>query len=267
MMSSQTRRKSLQQKHTNRAAVWLAAVCASVVCLAQTADSFEVASIKPAEPDRPMAISRSGNRLTFSNYSLEMLILWAYSSRDERLIGRPKGIDSARYDIAATAPQVTLIPGQLNRMMQSLLADRFKLVVHRETRELPFYAMVVDGNGAKVHAEKLTGPMGQNPFNMTASGHLTGTKVSADMMATALTDQLGRFVENRTELKGVFDFALDWAPDTNTQLAEPESSGNSRGGPSIFTAMREQLGFRLEARKGPVEVIVIDRIENTPSSN
>jgi uncharacterized protein (TIGR03435 family) len=237
--------------------------CASLVCLAQTAGSFEVASIKPADPDHTMAISRSGNRITFSNYSLEMLILWAYSIKSDRLIAGQKGLDSTRYDIAAAAPRVTLIPGQLNRMMQSLLAERFKLTVHRETRELPYYAMVVDNNGPKVHAGELIGAMGQNPFSMTASGHLTGVKVSADMLTTVLTDQLGRFVENHTELKGVFDFTLDWAPDTDPQSAVADG----RSGPSIFTAIREQLGFRLEARKGPVGVVVIDHVENTPSSN
>src|ERR1700679_4072944 len=131
-----TRRKSLRQNPVNRAAIWLVAiwlVMINSVFAQNIADSFEVASIKPAEPDRPMAISRSGNRLNFSNYSLEMLILWAYDIRSDRLIGRPKGLDSAGFDIAAPAPQITVIPGQLNRMMQSLLADRFKLTVHHDT--------------------------------------------------------------------------------------------------------------------------------------
>jgi uncharacterized protein (TIGR03435 family) len=122
-------------------------------------------------------ITRSGNRLTFSNYSLEMLILWAYDVRSERLLGKPRGLDSVRYDILAVAPAETLVPGRLNRMMQSLLAERFKLVVHKETRELPYYAMVVDKNGPNVHVEELTGPVGRNPFGMMASGHLTGARV------------------------------------------------------------------------------------------
>ena len=128
--------------------------------------------------------------------------------------------------------------------------------------------MVVDKNGPKVHAEELTGPVGQNPFGMTASGHFTGTKVSADMLAKVLTDQIGRFVEDRTELKGRFDFTLDWTPDTSVQLdGPPTASAESRNRPSIFTSIREQLCFRLDARKGPVEVVVIDRVENTPTEN
>jgi uncharacterized protein (TIGR03435 family) len=224
--------------------------------------AFEVASVRPADPDHGMSINRSGDRLTFSNYSLEMLILWAWNIRSDRLLGKLKGLDSVRYDIAAVAPRGVLVPGQLNRMMQSLLAERFKLVVHGETRELPYYAMVVEKNGSKVHPEELTGPAGQNPFSMTASGHLTGAKVSTGMLAKVLTDQIGRFVDDRTEVKGVFDFTLDWAPDT------PEASSEAqRNGPSIFTAIREQLGFRLDARKGPVEVVVIDHVENIPTEN
>jgi uncharacterized protein (TIGR03435 family) len=106
---------------------------------------------------------------------------------------------------------------------------------------------------------------------MSASGHLTGAKVSTDMLAKVLSDQIGRPVEDQTELKGVFDFTLDWAPDLSTQFAAldvpPSSSAEVRNEPSIFTAVREQLGFTLEARKGQVEVIVIDRVENTPSEN
>ena len=177
-------------------------VAGASVSLAQApapVPAFEVASVKPADPDHSMSITRSGNRLTFSNYSLEMLILWAYNVRSDRLLGKPKGLDSVRYDIVAVAPQETLVPGRLNRMMQSLLAERFNLVVHSETREMPYYAMVVDKNGPKVHAEELTEPVGQNPFGMTASGRLTGAKVSADMLVKVLTDQIGRFVEDRTE--------------------------------------------------------------------
>ena len=135
-------------------------------------------------------------------------------------------------------------------MMRSLLADRFGLVVHKESRELPYYALVVDKNGHKDRVAKPAGPVGQNPFSMTGSGHLTGTQVSAEMLAKVLTDQTGRFVEDQTGLGGVFDFTLDWDPDI-----------------SMFTAMKEQLGLRLDAVKGPVEVVVIDHVETAASEN
>jgi uncharacterized protein (TIGR03435 family) len=187
-------------------AIFIAGLSLGLGQTPSTAPVFEVVSVRPADPDRSMSIIRMGNRLTFSNYSLEMLILWAYDIRSERLLGRPKGLDSVRYDIVAITPDVAPVPGRLNLMMRSLLADRFKLVEHNETRELHYYAMVVDKNGPKVHVEALTGPVGQNPFSMTARGHLTGAKVSADMLAKVLTDKLGRFVEDQTGLKGVFDF-------------------------------------------------------------
>ena len=117
---------------------------------------FEVASVRPADPDHSMSISRSGNHLTFSNYSLEMLIEWAYNVRGDRLPGKPKGLNTVRYDVVAVAPEETRVPGTLNRMMQSLLAERFKLAIHRETRELPYYAMVMDKSGLKVHVGELS---------------------------------------------------------------------------------------------------------------
>jgi uncharacterized protein (TIGR03435 family) len=234
------------------------------------ADSaFELASVRAADPDHIASIIRTGNRLTFSNYSLEMLILWAYDIRSERLLGKPRGLDSVRYDIVAITPDGPPVPGRLNLMMRSLLADRFKLVTHTETRELHYYAMVVDKNGPKVHAEAPTGPVGQNPFGMTARGHLTGARVSTEMLAKVLTDKLGRFVEDRTGLKGVFDFTLDWA-DAESGFDGSDglvSSAELRSAESIFTAMQEQLGLRLEARKGQVSVVVIDHVEKRPSEN
>jgi uncharacterized protein (TIGR03435 family) len=88
------------------------------------------------------------------------------------------------------------------------------------------------------------------------------------MLAKVLTDQVGRFVKDQTALNGVFAFTLDWAPDTNARFdALDAPPAESRHGPSIFTAIKEQLGFRLDARKGQVEVVVIDRVENTPTEN
>jgi len=235
-----------------------------------TPPAFEVASVKPADPASQISIRRSGDRLTTSNTSLEMLITWAYDIRSDRLFGKPQWLDSVRYDIVAKAGQ-SLGPGRLQRMMQSLLDARFQLAIHRETRQLPLYAMVVDKNGAKVHLTEAHGDPSQNPFNMTDSGRLTGTQVSAGMLANVLSNQLGRTVQDQTGLKGVFDFTLEWEPDTAPQSTgvdgAPAPSTDARTGPSIFTALQEQLGFKLEPRKGPVEVIVIDHIESTPTEN
>jgi uncharacterized protein (TIGR03435 family) len=232
--------------------------------------AFEVASVKPAEPAEEISISRSGNRLTTTNTSLERLVLWAYDIRGDRLFGKPKWLDSVRYDVAAKAAEETLAVGMLQQMMQALLVERFKLTVHRETRELPLYVMVINKDGPKFHlTEAIRSPVpARNPFSMTNRGHLSGTKVSTDMLAKVLSDQLGRAVEDRTGLKGVFDFTLEWAPDTDTQLSSAgAASSDLPASASIFTALQEQLGLKLESRKGPVEVLVIDHMESTPTEN
>ncbi|MGO9231746.1 MAG: TIGR03435 family protein [Bryobacteraceae bacterium] len=246
---------------------------------AQTAlppPAFEVAAIRPSDPTEPMAIHRSGYRLATSATSLEFLITWAYDIHSDRLYGKPKWLDSVRYDIVANAPEgsqaAARVPGQptlLQQMMQTLLADRFQLAVHRETRELTAYALVVARGGPKVHLAEAPAAMGQNPFRMPDRGRLIGAQVSAAMLAKALASQLSRSVEDETGLKGVFDFTLEWEPDTQSTGvdAEPAPSTDVRSGASLFTALQEQLGLKLEPRKAPVEVLVIDRIESTPTAN
>jgi uncharacterized protein (TIGR03435 family) len=238
--------------------------------------AFEVAAIKPSDPTETMAIHRSGYRLATSATSLEFLITWAYDIHSDRLYGKPKWLDSVRYDIVANAPEraqaAARVPGQptlLQQMMQTLLADRFKLAVHRETRELPMYALVVAKGGPRVRLAEAPATMGQNPFSMPGRGRLIGSQVSAAMLAKALSSQLSRSVEDETALKGVFDFTLEWEPDTQSSGvdAEPAPSTNVRTGASLFTALQEQLGLKLEPRKGSVEVLVIDHVESAPTEN
>jgi uncharacterized protein (TIGR03435 family) len=238
--------------------------------------AFEVASVKPSDPAQTIAIRRSGYRISTSNTSLQMLITWAYDVHSDRLYGKPKWLDAVRYDIVANAPQeskpVARAPSQVSRlqqMMQVLLAERFKLLIHRETRELRMYAMVVAKSGSKIRLTEAGDNMGQNPFSMPGRGRLIGTKVSTEMLAKALSDQLGHSVQDQTGLKGVFDFTLEWEPDAESIGADgaPAPSADVRTGASLITAIQEQLGLKLEARKGPVEVLVIDHIESTPTEN
>ena len=238
--------------------------------------AFEVAWVKPSDPDGTMSIRRSGYRIVFTNTSLEFLITWAYHIPGDRLHGKPSWLDSVRYDVTANATQDNLPapprqpgqPSQFQKMMQALLAERFKLVLHRETRQLPIYALVVAKGGPKIRLTEGPAVMGQTPFSMPARGRLIGTQVSAEMLATVLSDQLSHSVQDQTGLKGVFDFKLEWEPD-----ASPESPDDSpaaadvRTGTSVFAAIQDQLGLRLEARKGPVEVLVVDHIERTPTEN
>jgi uncharacterized protein (TIGR03435 family) len=238
---------------------------------AQTPPSYEVALIKPSDPATTLAIRRSGHHLVTTASSLQFLISWAYDIHTDLIYKRPSWLDSARFDITANAPQDRPAsarrpgePTELQKMMQSLLAERFKLVTHRETRELPLYALVVAKEGPRIRLTPAPETMGQNPFSNPAPGRLIGTQVSPEMLAKVLSGQLNRTVRDHTGLKGVFDFKLEWTPDA---AALPDAPPDLRAGASLFTAIQEQLGLKLEARRGPVEVLVIDRVESTPTEN
>jgi uncharacterized protein (TIGR03435 family) len=246
-------------------AVIAAFVCCERAGLAQARDplpAFELATVKASGPgSAPMSIrSLPGGRLITSNTPLPMLIQWAYQLDDGRLLNVPKGLDALRFDVVAQAPDGPLVPGRLQQMMRALLADRFKLAVHQETRELTTYALVTEPGGPKVRATAADGPPDPNPFRMRDSGSLAGTRVTADMLAKVLSNQLGRPVENKTGFAGSFDFALQWAPDAGAPV-------DAAARPSMFTAIREQLGFRLDAQRATTAVVVIDRVERTPSEN
>lgn len=154
-------------------------------------------------------------------------------------------------------------------MFQQLLADRFKLTVHWETRELPVYALVVAKNGPKLHASKEPdGASGTSAGN----GQFTAGGVTLAEMAGALTQELsqelGRVVVDRTGISGRYDVSLKWTPDNGEALSGGTGGAASPpdSGLSIFTAIQEQLGLKLESTKGPVQVLVIDRVE-LPSEN
>jgi len=229
--------------------------------LAQTQrPRFEVASIRPSQPDIQGAIQRSGTRLVFTGYTPRMLILWAFDIREDRLIARSKWLDAVRYDVVAQAPAEPR-RGELQLMTQSLLADRFGLVFHREQRTQSFFALIVDSAGAKLKISAAPPGPANNTFGVTQLGHLRGTNVTAAMLANVLSNQTGRSVQDFTGLAGIFDFTLEWAPDATSQ------DDSVAALPSLFTALREQLGLKLESRKGPVDVVVVDRIESAPSAN
>lgn len=224
--------------------------------------AFEVATIKPSGADSaPMSIKRlPGGRFVTSNTPVPMLIAWAYGVDDGRLFGVPKGLD-ASFDVVAKAAEAEPAAGQMQLMMRALLAERFKLVVHQETRELTAYELVSDAGGPKVRVVESSTPPDPNPFSMSAAGRLTGTRVTTDMLAKVLSNQLGRPVKNATGFARPFDFTLQWTPETaTTAIDDPQR-------PSLLTAVREQLGFRLVAKKTPVDVIVIDHVESTPTAN
>lgn len=253
---------------------------ASVITAAQSAPpAFEVASVKPNNSGSTSFSSRAGRgSLTASNTPLRRLIIQAYGVRDNRLVG-PSWIDTARFDINARAPEGTT-DGALYLLLRTLLTERFKLVMKTEMREQPIYALVlanVDGrlgSGIRRAAEcdKSRGGGGAgSPAAAVASAALTpcGTRSTTDArgsmltggvrpiadLATALEAPAERVVIDRTGLTGTYNYELRFARP-NLQNAGQDSEL-----PVVFTALQEQLGLKLESARGPVEFLVIDRVE------
>lgn len=203
-----------------------------------------------------------GGRLVAKNVTVRFLIQQAYGVRDFQISGGPGWIGSERYDINAKAEGATT-PEQLKPLIQALLKDRFKMEMHRDTKELPMYALVVGKNGPKLQ-ESAGG--GKGAMTRMGRGMINGQQMAMTMLATQLSQQLGRSVTDKTGLKGQYDIKLEWTPDESQGPGPKEGGGEAAApidssGPSIFTALQDQLGLKLEGQKGPVEIIVIDRIE------
>jgi uncharacterized protein (TIGR03435 family) len=248
---------------------------------------FEVVSIKPSPAaDIRVSMGIPTGRFVAIGFTTRRLIEFAYNVKDDRLSGGPGWINSERYDIdakeaesVAEALQKLPLVQRLDRMrlmVQSLLADRFKLKVNRQIKELPVYALVVAKNGPKLTLTPQGPP--RDPDIAGGRGQFTGTAVPMSALAYSLA-QLpeigGRVVLDQTALKGNYDFSLQWSPDTTPAFSGGGPGDTARpagappsdsSAPSLFTALQEQLGLRLESQKSPVDVFVIDHIEE-PSPN
>jgi uncharacterized protein (TIGR03435 family) len=233
----------------------------------QAQPTFDAASVKPANPaarGASLEILPGGN-LAATNVSLRALLKEAYGIRDFQIASAPSWIDSERFDIQARSSDAGG-DKQVRLMLQSLLADRFKLLAHRESRDLQAYVLTVAKNGSKLTAAAQH-PEGASGVRIRGSGRLTGTQATTGQLAQALSDIhlngstiLDRPVLDLTGLSGTYDFTLEWTPD----LAASDST--DRSGPSIFTAVQEQLGLKLEKQKAPVDIFVIDHVEK-PAEN
>jgi uncharacterized protein (TIGR03435 family) len=219
-------------------------------------------------------------RFTASNVSLKNLIQYeAYGIPGSRILDGPKWLDSARFDIDAkmedsVAEHLQSLDNkqrtiESRAMFQQLLADRFKLAVHWETRELPIYALVAAKNGPKLQPTKETGEgSGTSSHGNGVTVQFTATNLTLAQLAESLTQQLsqdlGRNIIDKTGIDGKYDFSLKWATQSDAASASDTASPESL--PSIFTAIQEQLGLKLESSKGPVQVLVVDHAE-MPSEN
>jgi uncharacterized protein (TIGR03435 family) len=231
---------------------------------------FEVASIKPNNsPDFNGTWRFTGGGLfTGENIPLRFLIMSAFQIRDYQLSGLPGWVNQVKYDIQARGPGAP-DEGQIAVMLQSLLRDRFHFEYHRVTKEGPIYALVAARGGVKLQESKegpCAPPTSDKPETVECATYSTRRnqvdtkRITMEKFAIALSTQLDRPVVDRTGYTKTFDAHLEWTP---TEIA---ADPNGEPGPSIFTAIQEQLGLRLEAQKGPVETLVIDRIEK-PGDN
>ena len=194
-----------------------------------------------------------GGRLTITNASLKTLIRNAYGILSFQLTGGPNWLDTEMYDVEATTGSAAEISrDELKPLLQNLLAERFHLAVHRETREGDVYALLLDKGGPKF--KENPGPQKDSMNTNKGSGRarMTGTAASMPILTSNLANQLGRFAVDKTGLPGSYDFTFEWDPDQT-----PDSKL-----PSIFTALREQLDLKLETQKGAVEVLVVDHAEH-----
>jgi uncharacterized protein (TIGR03435 family) len=237
----------------------VAAVAA--VCQAQS-PAFEAASVKLDKSGGRVGIRRDPGRLDITNMTLKAMVRYAYDVRDIQISGGPAWFDSDRWDIAATAGR-EVNDAERKRMLQTLLLDRFQISIRRETKELPVYALIVAKSGSKLRPNS-EGKPERISLNVSEKGfhHMIGQNVPVESIAKVLFGETGRIVMDRTGIAGTFDYELEWVPDAaNMPLINGAKPEGNQDGPSIFTAVQEQLGLKLESARGPVEVLVIERAE------
>jgi uncharacterized protein (TIGR03435 family) len=305
--------------------------CAAFGQTAENSPTFEVASVKPAAPiagNRIMVMMRGGpgspdpGQITYTNVTVKNVLMTAYGVKGFQITG-PGWLDSERYDIVAKLPRGAT-KAEFMVMLQNLLAERFKLTLHREKKDLPMYALVVGKNGPKLKesvddpapkegdAPKAGGPadgpvvMGRLPMGkdgfpvlppgaagrgstaimmMNGNARMTASKQPMAGLAEMLSGQLDLPVVDMTGLTAKYDFTLYFAPEAlvGMRLGAPPAPGpppgeggggvpdasapDAQSNPSLFTALQEQLGLKLEQRKGPVDLLVIDHLEKAPIEN
>jgi uncharacterized protein (TIGR03435 family) len=242
--------------------------------------SFDAVSIRPnTSASLNSGIQApTGGRLRAVNVTLQMLVMRAYKMKAFEVFGGPGWVNTDRFDISAISAETSLDEPRFKLMLQTMLADRFHLQVHRETKQMSVYALVLSKGGRKLPDAVATcfpRDQGPPPPKMIPCGsflfdgtHLIGRGVSMPDLLTVLSDMLGRLVVDKTAYSGSFDVTLEFSPEGiarfsrggfETPALDPNSDNQSK--PTIFSALQQQLGLRLESQKGPVEILVIDHAE------
>lgn len=251
---------------------------------------FDVISVKPDKSDQPVNINDTGegDGLSMRNMPVNWIILYAFDIQDPNLLaGSPQWIKSERYDIQAKVAEGDLsafhrlTKEQRRLMLQDVLSDRFKMRIHREPNETSIYALVVSKNGSKLKKvepgkqrtsgiEKSDGTILQGEVLYSRiPGQIEGQEIPMETFAKSLSGLAGRQVVDKTGLLGVYDFKLEWQPDHGLARDVPGSEPTAApdtAGLSIFSALQEQLGLKLNSEKVMMPSLVIDHIEE-PSDN
>jgi uncharacterized protein (TIGR03435 family) len=239
----------------------------AIAALAQSSQTFEVASIKTSSggPNDGVEFRPApGGRLAITNAPLRFLIVLAFRIQEPQLVGGADWIDTARFNISAKS-EGNPTTAELFPMLQALLADRFHLRVHHETRELSVYALVAARDG-KRGPNLRDSAVDCNATSSTVTsacqygdrlGAIHGRGIPITRLAIALSPYAGRVVVDRTGISAPQDFDLMWTPES---LNTPSGRGDVNA-PSLVTALQEQLGLRLDSTKAPVDVLVLDHVE------
>jgi uncharacterized protein (TIGR03435 family) len=228
----------------------------------QTTASFDAASIRPSLPGQNQGIDATPGNLAIRNTRLADAICWAYNIQPYQLVG-PGWLNDLRFDISARA--ATPAPqNELRLMLQALLADRFKLAVHRDSKEMPVLLLSVSKNGHKL---KENNSDGESSFK-TASLRLRAEGATVGQLADFLGREMRTPILDRTGLAGRYDFALDINSFVTDEIRQASRNGPPLEAPAIIgSAMQEQLGLKLDSSKAPISMLVVDSIEKQPTEN
>jgi uncharacterized protein (TIGR03435 family) len=257
---------------------WLCLAAAMAQTPRRPSYGYEVVTIHKAAPGQMNSGFGPGAHggLRARNDSVMQLLTFAYDAREYQFVGAPDWTQTERFEIELTPDKSEIVVGrdttvaeldgwlQRNRQrMQAVLRDRFGLVLRAETREHPLYALTVAKGGPKLAAP--ADPKSGVSFNINNGRQITARSASMEMLARSLAQLLGRYVRDETGLDGTYDFKMEFEPVNAAPPAGPETV-NEPVRPSIFAALAEQLGLRLESKKGPVPVFLIEKIEK-PAEN
>lgn len=224
---------------------------------------FEAASVKlhTASPSTGRSgIEETPGLVRIEDLNLKSVIGIAYGVKHFQIEG-PGWLDTVDVDVTAKTP-TGYQHAQLQVLLRQLLADRFKLAVHHESREAPAFALVVAKGGSKLQAA--TKP---RDFFTARPGLIQGARVSTTQLAGALARMLGRPVTDETGLTSMYEVKAEWTPDQSSPATNADGQAVPEPGLSLFTALNDQLGLRLQTRKAPTDVVVVDHMERAPTEN